>query len=177
MPLVHSSQHFPYQTLVDKLQWKMFNVKCHLIIGDNETNPWFNHKDVMVGKLCQHFWSFVRGATLDSSKRGKAPDSVQRCRLTSIGNPIMEIRRSADGLISTMGIPILVRWHLGIESGPSNAELWPLTILCLSQLLNKQWILQLFEKPWLKFGWKVVEIYINYNIRIYFWRPRSITYS
>ena len=30
----------------------------------------------------------------------------------------MEIRRSHDCLISTMGFPILVRWYLYIESGP-----------------------------------------------------------
>ena len=30
----------------------------------------------------------------------------------------MEIRRSYDRLTSTMGFPILVRWHLYIESGP-----------------------------------------------------------
>ena len=30
----------------------------------------------------------------------------------------MEIRRSYDRLISTMGFPILVRWHLYIESAP-----------------------------------------------------------
>ena len=30
----------------------------------------------------------------------------------------MEIRRSYDRLISTMGFPILVRWHLYIESWP-----------------------------------------------------------
>ena len=45
------------------------------------------------------------------------PDSIQRCHLTSIGNPIVEIRRSYDRLISTMGFPLLVRWHLHIESG------------------------------------------------------------
>ena len=37
---------------------------------------------------------------------------------SSIGNPIVEIRRSYDRLISTMGFPILVRRHLYIESGP-----------------------------------------------------------
>ena len=42
---------------------------------------------------------------------------ITRCHLTSIGNPIVEIRRSDDRLISTMGFPILVRWHLYIESG------------------------------------------------------------
>ena len=36
-------------------------------------------------------------------------DSIKRCHLTSIGNPIVEIRRSYDHLISTMGFPILVR--------------------------------------------------------------------
>ena len=41
-----------------------------------------------------------------------------KCHFTSIGNPIVEIRRSYDRLISTMGFPILVRWHLYIESGP-----------------------------------------------------------
>ena len=30
----------------------------------------------------------------------------------------MEIRRSYDRLISTIGFPILIRWHLYIESGP-----------------------------------------------------------
>ena len=37
---------------------------------------------------------------------------------TSIGNLIVEITRSYDSLISTMGFPILIRWHLYIESGP-----------------------------------------------------------
>ena len=46
------------------------------------------------------------------------PDSILRCRLTGIGNPIVEIRRSYDRLISTMGFPIPVRRHLYIELGP-----------------------------------------------------------
>ena len=45
------------------------------------------------------------------------PDSIRICHLTSIGNPIVEIRRSYDRLISTMGFPIPVIWHLYIESG------------------------------------------------------------
>ena len=35
-----------------------------------------------------------------------------------IGNPIMQIRRSYSRLISTMEFPLLVRWHLFIESEP-----------------------------------------------------------
>ena len=34
----------------------------------------------------------------------------------------MEIRRSYDRLISTIGFPILVRWHLYIEQGPSHMK-------------------------------------------------------
>ena len=45
-------------------------------------------------------------------------DSLKRCHLTSIGNSIVEIRRSYDRLISIMGFPIPVRQHLYIESGP-----------------------------------------------------------
>ena len=44
--------------------------------------------------------------------------SIKRWHLTSIGNPIVEIGRSYDRLISTMWFPILVRWRLYIESGP-----------------------------------------------------------
>ena len=48
----------------------------------------------------------------------QGPDSILRWHLTSIGKPIVEIRRSYDRLIPTMGFPILIRWHLNIESGP-----------------------------------------------------------
>ena len=37
----------------------------------------------------------------------------------------MEIRRSYDRLISTMGLPILVRCHLYIESGPRAPSQYP----------------------------------------------------
>ena len=50
--------------------------------------------------------------------RNQGVDSIQRYHLTGIGNPIEEIRRSYDRLISTMIFPTLVRWHLYIESGP-----------------------------------------------------------
>ena len=53
--------------------------------------------------------------------RLQGPDSIKRYHLTKIGNPIVDIRRSYDRLISTMGFPILVRWCLYIESGPSKA--------------------------------------------------------
>ena len=58
-----------------------------------------------IGKIGRN-WSWVQG-----------PDSIKICQLTSIGNPIVEIRRFYDRLISAMGFPVPVR-HLYIESGP-----------------------------------------------------------
>ena len=46
------------------------------------------------------------------------------CHLTSIGNPIVEIRRSSDRLMSTVEFSILVRQHLYIEM-----ELWSCYIM------------------------------------------------
>ena len=43
--------------------------------------------------------------------------SIQRC-LTSIDMHIVEMIPSCDSLISTMGIPMLVRWYPYIESWP-----------------------------------------------------------
>ena len=52
----------------------------------------------------------------------------------------MEIRRSYDRLISTMGFPILVRWHLYIESGPWFLCNW--WVLLLTAIMpNAQWLL------------------------------------
>ena len=66
-------------------------------------------------------WPLARGlyeTLLPHTGKAQGQDSISRCRLTSIENPIVEIRRSLDRLISTMGFPILVRWHLYIESRP-----------------------------------------------------------
>ena len=54
-------------------------------------------------------WGFRRLATRPWFNKKK-------CYLTTLRNPIVEIRRSYNRLISTMGFPILVRWHLYIES-------------------------------------------------------------
>ena len=74
------------------------------------------------------------------------PDSILRCRLTGIGNPIVEIRRSYDRLISTMGFPIPVRRHLYIESGP-----WWLMMASLLVVVRRAgllWSQQDFEWRW-----------------------------
>ena len=46
------------------------------------------------------------------------PGSIHRCYLTRRENPILEIRRYYDRLISTMGFPIPVRLHL-CDQGPN----------------------------------------------------------
>ena len=72
----------------------------------------------------------------------------------------MEIRRSYDRLISTMGFPILARRHLYIESGPSWPDSvvhgywvchWPMAYLWFSQTLKSIWI-------WL-LSWKVLDFF------------------
>ena len=55
------------------------------------------------------FWYFFQNTTRGG---GGGVESILRCHLTSIGNPIVEIRRSYDRLISTMVFPLPVRWHL-----------------------------------------------------------------
>ena len=76
-------------------------------------------------------------------------DSILRCHLTSIGNPIVEIRRSYDRLISTMGFPILVRRHLYIEWGPTTHGIVLISWLCKTcdvkhdgkaESLKHQWV-------------------------------------
>ena len=59
-----------------------------------------------------------------TSSHGLRAGSIWRRHLTSIGNPIVEIRRSDDRLISTMGFPLLVRSHLYTESGPCMLWIW-----------------------------------------------------
>ena len=45
----------------------------------------------------------------------QGPIAIWTCLLTSKRNPIVEIRRSYDCLISTIWFPLLVRWHLSID--------------------------------------------------------------
>ena len=85
------------------------------------------------------------------------PDSIKRCHLTSIGNPIVEIRRSYDRLISTMEFPIPVRRHLYIESGP-----WKLCV--------NTWILYSEEN-------NVVTTNKAYHIILYIYRNGSYSFT
>ena len=44
--------------------------------------------------------------------------SIRRLSFPGMGIPMLKIRRSQHCLIFNMGIPILVRWHLYIETAP-----------------------------------------------------------
>ena len=72
----------------------------HAIISSTTDNPRLTMGN-MSTKIMRASWS-----------------SEWRHRNPSIGNPIVEIRRSYDRLISIVGFPILVRYCLHIESGP-----------------------------------------------------------
>ena len=61
---------------------------------------------------------FIFSGTGARSEPHENPDLVWICRLFSVSNPLVQIRLSSSHLISTMGFPILVRWHLYIASGP-----------------------------------------------------------
>ena len=103
------------------------NIGCHIFIN----GAMFRYINLswLCSDICHYrtgsFLIFVAAMIADVlvANRHQGPDSIQRCHLTSIGNPIVEIRRSYDRLISTMGFPILVRWYLYIESGPRPS--WP----------------------------------------------------
>ena len=69
--------------------------------------------------LCM--WLLIHAVVklIDVSKTGyRGAVSMQRCRLTSIGIPMLKIRRSRDRLIFNMGIPISGKDGLYIETGP-----------------------------------------------------------
>ena len=87
------------------------------------------------------------------------PDSIQRYHLTNMGNPIVEIRRYYDRLISTMGFPILVRIRLYIESVPcmlptdvSASILW--LLYPMYAIWRDKWFIQyhwlIFSNDWYK---------------------------
>ena len=71
------------------------------------------------------------------------PGFYKRCHLSSIGNLIVEIRRSYDCLIPTMGFPILLRCHVYIEPGPRFPFPW-LAILWNQHLFIKTSYRQIF---------------------------------
>ena len=81
-------------------------------------------------------WDLLRyGGKISYNLMNKGPgaDSIKIYYLTSIRNPIVEIRRSYDRHFSTMGFPILVRWHIYIESGPwllTQTQNWPKLATC-----------------------------------------------
>ena len=86
------------------------NIGLSCEVDDTRLSPFYHDHDraAMIGNIGKEW----------SAQCNLGADSIKIYHLTSIGNPIVEIRRSYDRLISTMGFPILVRWHLYIESGP-----------------------------------------------------------
>ena len=120
--------------------------RCHWVrlwsfsawLGRTPVSPWDTSSALLMKS-----WFCILGS-----------DSIKIWNLTSIGNTIVEIRRSYNRLISTMGFPILVRWHLYIESGPwcfvqSKWPVWVAVAWCLIQTFF--WIIWsgMFISVWL----------------------------
>ena len=77
--------------------------KMRLKVSSAKRRPFCLGLNVLTAGLCPRFPS---------------TSSHLRCHLTSIGNPIIKIRRFDDRLISIMEFPTMVRWHDYIESRP-----------------------------------------------------------
>ena len=61
---------------------------------------------------------------------------IRRRRLTGIGIPIINLRRSDDRLRFIMGIPILIRWRLLVNRGPVFPGKLPLMYSCGGLLIH-----------------------------------------
>ena len=94
-------------------------------------DSWYVMFYVSVCHIAQYN-SFV-AETIILTAHCQGPNSIKRWPLTSIGNPIIDIRRSYDRLIFIMGFPLLVRWHLYIESGPRTLDVLSPFIASMSE--------------------------------------------
>ena len=76
--------------------------------------------------LCVPYCKLItpKHTTVLSSQKTEARFNI-RCHLTSIEIPIVEIRRSSDRLISTMGIPILVQFAWPAKLGSVRQASFP----------------------------------------------------
>ena len=99
-------------------------------IEDLQWRDYLTTRLVLDAVICAHHTTLTTNHLEIHKQQGT--ESIQ-IYLISIGNPIVEIRRSYDRLISTMGFHILVRWHLYTESGGKQTYQ---TSTCI--LLNKQ---------------------------------------
>ena len=112
------------------------NWPIYYIIGHPLADICIHDRRMYIEKsLCnvvlQQWFSYIDGLLQDcSSSIAYALEVQQSCTKpsgpwfnikmssNSIGIPIVEMRRSYDRLISTMGFHLLVRWHLYIELSP-----------------------------------------------------------
>ena len=94
----------------NELQWEHINVGHHESIPINCRKSGMAYQRPITGPLWHEAWRMFQFKT--------HPRLLGPWHLTSIENPIVKIRRSYDRLISAMGFPILVRWHLYIKPGP-----------------------------------------------------------
>ena len=105
---------FTFITCLTRLIFGILFIHSTISLGwfcsrTSSTTDWIIYNDP---PLYQIYIPNVKYPTVEFQPAKLGPSLIERCRLTSIGSPIVEIRRSYDRVISTMGFPILVRRHL-----------------------------------------------------------------
>ena len=76
----------------------------------------------LVHSECNCYW-------WPSGVRSQGPLSIWRLSFPGMGIPMLKVRRSRDRLIFNIGIPILVRRHLYIETAPRTSTAMVLTYI------------------------------------------------
>ena len=85
---------------------------------------------MMVARLCWNHWpKFPKNNKNLESKGGGGGILIYRCRLTSIGIPILKIRQSNDHLIFNMEIPIPGKTVFILRQGPGLTHKYTMTVL------------------------------------------------
>ena len=120
-----------FSGLPHSLRYNISNVSCQYIILSNMKekcllNVCRQYAADIIG-LAERFQIFISQWNLSNLPVYRfpyfvrtPPDSIQRCHFTSIGNRIVEIRRSLDRIISTMAFSLSVSWHPFNEQPPGN---------------------------------------------------------
>ena len=111
-----------YLTMHAKLKTQYNKMYVKIQVFENHNDKTRNNKTTT--SQTTNSWNMIHHCLMVYTEKGKRfakkPEGWFniRCHLTIVGIPIVDRRRSYDRPISTMGFPILVRFHLLIESGP-----------------------------------------------------------
>ena len=114
-------EHYYHVVTIKSRKWKVFHNIFRKILAENNFLVSLELQCI-INKLYKTLFGTGHGCLLPGAalvpghqqSMSSVLISYLKNHLTSIGNPIVDIRRSYNHLISTMGFPILARWHLFI---------------------------------------------------------------